>query len=93
MDKKTVTTISYLSRLMIDKEKEEKIVQDLDNIIEFVDQLNDADTSDVEPLTNPLEKTAKTRDDQVTAKNLKRELLEIAPSSNEDYFLVPRVVE
>ena len=93
MDKKTVTTISYLSRLRIDKEKEEKIVQDLDNIIEFVDQLNDADTSNVEPLTNPLEKTAKTRTDQVTAKNLKKELLEIAPSSNDDYFLVPRVVE
>ena len=93
MDKKTVTTISYLSRLRIDKEKEEKIVQDLDNIIEFVDQLNDADTSDVEPLTNPLEKTAKTRTDEVTAKNLKKELLEIAPSSNDDYFLVPRVVE
>ena len=93
MDKKTVTTISYLSRLRIDKEKEEKIVQDLDNIIEFVDQLNDVDTSDVEPLTNPLEKTAKTRSDKVTAKNLKKELLEIAPSSNDDYFLVPRVVE
>tara|TARA_B100000073_G_scaffold163042_1_gene134897 strand:- start:213 stop:494 length:282 start_codon:yes stop_codon:yes gene_type:complete len=93
MDKKTVTTISYLSRLMIDKEKEEKIVQDLDNIIEFVDQLNDADTSNVEPLTNPLEKTAKTRTDKITAKNLKKELLEIAPSSNDDYFLVPRVVE
>ena len=93
MDKKTVTTISYLSRLRIDKEKEEKIIQDLDNIIEFVDQLNDADTSDVEPLTNPLEKTAKTRSDQITAKNLKKELLEIAPSSNDDYFLVPRVVE
>ena len=93
MDKKTVTTISYLSRLRIDKEKEEKIVKDLDNIIEFVDQLNDADTSDVEPLTNPLEKTAKTRSDQITAKNLKTELLEIAPSSNDDYFLVPRVVE
>jgi len=93
MDKKTVTTISYLSRLRIDKEKEEKIVQDLDNIIEFVDQLNDADTSNVEPLTNPLEKTAKTRTDKITAKNLKKELLEIAPSSNDDYFLVPRVVE
>ena len=93
MDKKTVTTISYLSRLRIDKEKEEKIIQDLDNIIEFVDQLNDADTSDVDPLTNPLEKTAKTRSDQITAKNLKKELLEIAPSSNDDYFIVPRVVE
>ena len=93
MDKKTVTTISYLSRLRIDKEKEEKIVKDLDNIIEFVDQLNDANTSDVEPLTNPLEKIAKTRSDKITAKNLKKELLEIAPSSNDDYFLVPRVVE
>ena len=93
MDKKTVTTISYLSRLKIDPEKEEKITSDLENIIKFVDQLNDAETSDIEPLTNPLEKTAKTRADQVTAKNLKKELLEIGPSSNEDYFLVPRVVE
>jgi len=93
MDKKTVTTISYLSRLKIDGEKEEKIVKDLSNIIEFVDQLNDANTSNVEPLANPLEKTAKTRVDEVTAKNLKKELLQIAPSSNEDYFLVPRVVE
>ena len=93
MDKKTVTTISYLSRLNIDTEKEDKIISDLDNIISFVDQLNDADTNNIEPLSNPLEKTAKTRKDDVTAKNLKKELLEIAPSSNEDYFLVPRVVE
>ena len=93
MDKKTVTTISYLSRLKIDYKKEEKIIKDLDNIIEFVDQLDDVDTSNIEPLTNPLEKTAKTRTDIVTAKNLKDELLEIAPSSKEDYFLVPRVVE
>ena len=93
MDKKTVTTISYLSRLKIDGAKEEKIIKDLGNIIKFVDQLNDADTVDVSPLTNPLEKTAKKRKDIVTAKNLKKELLEIAPSANEDYFLVPRVVE
>ena len=93
MDKKTVTTISYLSRLKIDDQKEEKIINDLDNIIEFVDQLNDVDTLEIAPLTNPLEKTAKTRKDIITAKNLKKELLEVAPSANEDYFLVPRVVE
>ena len=93
MDKKTVTTISYLSRLKIDAEKEQKIINDLSNIIEFVDQLNDIDTSEIAPLANPLEKTAKTRKDIVTAKNLKKKLLEVAPSANEDYFLVPRVVE
>ena len=47
MDKKTVTTISYLSRLKIDGEKEEKIIKDLSNIIEFVDQLNDVDTTEI----------------------------------------------
>ena len=93
MDKKTVTTISYLSRLKIDNDKEEKIINDLGNIIEFVDQLNEVDTTEITPLTNPLEKTAKTRKDIVTSKNLKKELLEVAPSANEDYFLVPRVVE
>ena len=93
MDKKTVTTISYLSRLKIDDEKEQKIISDLSNIIEFVDQLNDVDTSKIDHLANPLEKTAKTRKDIVTAKNLKKKLLEVAPSANEDYFLVPRVVE
>ena len=93
MDKKTVTTISYLSRLKIDNDKEEKIIYDLGNIIEFVDQLNEVDTTEITPLTNPLEKTAKTRKDIVTAKNLKKKLLEVAPSANDDYFLVPRVVE
>ena len=93
MDKKTVTTISYLSRLKIDDEKEEKIINDLDNIIEFVDQLNNVDTAEIAPLANPLEKTAKTSKDIVTAKNLKKKLLEVAPSANGDYFLVPRVVE
>ena len=65
MDKKTVETISYLSRLKIDVEKEDKITEDLKNIIKFVDQLNDVNTSKINPLTNPLEKTAKTREDHV----------------------------
>ena len=93
MDKETVATISYLSRLAFDRENEEKITKDLENIIKFVDQLESIDTSNVDPLTNPLEKTAKTRVDEVTAKNRKEKFLKNAPDANEDYFLVPRVVE
>jgi aspartyl-tRNA(Asn)/glutamyl-tRNA(Gln) amidotransferase subunit C len=93
MDKETVATISYLSRLAFDKENEEKITKDLENIIEFVDQLDGVDTSDIEPLKSPLEKTAKTREDEITAKNRKEQFLKNAPDANEDYFLVPRVVE
>ena len=93
MDKETVATISYLSRLAFDEENEKKITKDLENIIEFVDQLDAVNTSNIEPLTSPLEKTAKTRVDEVTAKNRKENFLENAPKANEDYFLVPRVVE
>ena len=93
MDKETVATISYLSRLAFDKENEEKITKDLENIIDFVDQLEGVDTSDIEPLKSPLEKTAKTREDEITAKNRKEQFFKNAPDANEDYFLVPRVVE
>ena len=93
MDKKTVSTIAYLSRLSLNEENEDKITEDLKNIIKFVDQLDQADTNNIKPLANPLEKTAKTRTDNVTAKNRKEVFLERSPKSNEDYFLVPRVVE
>ena len=93
MDKKTVSTIAYLSRLSLNEENEDKITEDLKNIIKFVDQLDGADTNNIEPLANPLEKIAKTRTDNVTAKNRKEVFLERSPKSNEDYFLVPRVVE
>ena len=93
MDKKTVSTIAYLSRLSLNEENEDKITEDLKNIIKFVDQLDGANTNNIEPLANPLEKTAKTRTDNVTAKNRKEVFLERSPKSNEDYFLVPRVVE
>ena len=93
MDKKTVSIIAYLSRLSLNEENEDKITGDLKNIIKFVDQLDGADTNNIEPLANPLEKTAKTRTDNVTAKNRKEVFLERSPKSNEDYFLVPRVVE
>ena len=93
MDKKTVSTIAYLSRLSLNEENEDKITKDLKNIIKFVDQLDAARVDGVEPLSNPLEKKAHTREDKVTAENRKDTFLERSPRSNEDYFLVPRVVE
>ena len=93
MDKKTVTTIAYLSRIALDEGNEDKITTDLENIIKFVDKLDNANVDGIEPLTNPLEKKAQTREDKVTAENRKDTFLDRAPKSNEDYFLVPRVVE
>ena len=71
MDNKTVETISYLARLKLDKDKKEKITKDLENIIDFVAELQDLNTEDIVPLSNPLEKVAPKREDSVTSKSRK----------------------
>jgi len=93
MDKETVSTIVHLSRLSLENEKGDKLISDLEEILEFVDQLNDANTENVDPLSSPLEMTARLRNDDLNSKDRKSKFLSNAPDSNEDYFLVPRVVE
>ena len=93
MDNKTVETISYLARLKLDKDKKEKITKDLENIINFVAELQDLNTEDIAPLANPLEKVAPKRKDAVTSRSRKEAFLSNSPESDQDYFIVPKVVE
>ena len=93
MDNKTVETISYLARLKLDKDKKEKITKDLENIINFVAELQELDTTDIAPLANPVEKVAPKREDSVNSKNRKDAFLLNSPESDQDYFMVPKVVE
>lgn len=93
MDQETVSTICYLARLEIDKNKSKKIIQDLETIIELIGSLQEIDTSSIEPLYSPLEMTALIHEDVENSDNKKDKFLENAALSNEDYFLVPRVVE
>ena len=58
MDQETVSTICYLARLQIEKNKSEKIKQDLETIIDLIDGLQKIDTSSIDPLYSPLEMTA-----------------------------------
>ena len=93
MDQETVRTICYLARLEIDVEKSEKIQNDLETIIELIGSLQNVDTSYIEPLFSPLEMTAFKHEDIENSDNKKDKFLENAAASNDDYFLVPRVVE
>ena len=93
MDNKTVETISYLARLQLEKDKKEKILKDLENIINFVDELQDLNTENIAPLANPLENVAPKRKDTVTSRSRKEAFLSNCPESDQDYFIVPKVVE
>ena len=93
IDLKTIKQISKLSRISVDDEKAKKLEGDLNSIFEFIEKLNELKTEDVEPLTSIAETTLKLRSDEVKSKNIRNQILKNSPENNEDFFVVPKVVE
>ena len=93
IDLKTIKHISKLSRISVDDEKAKKLEVDLNSIFEFIEKLNELKTEDIEPLTSIAETTLKFRSDDVKSKNIKNQILKNSPENNEDFFVVPKVVE
>jgi aspartyl-tRNA(Asn)/glutamyl-tRNA(Gln) amidotransferase subunit C len=93
IDLKTIKHISKLSRISVDDEKAKKLENDLNSIFEFIEKLNELKTEDVEPLTSISETTLKFRSDEVKSKNIRNQILKNSPENNEDFFVVPKVVE
>ena len=93
IDLKTIKHISKLSRISVDDEKAKKLAGDMNSIFDFIEKLNELDTSNVEPLTSVAETTLKLRVDEVKSGNIREQVLKNSPDENEDFFVVPRVVE
>ena len=93
IDLKTIKHISKLSRISVDDKKAEKLAGDLNSIFEFIEKLNKLDTKNIEPLTSVAETTLKFRNDEVKSKDIRDPILKNSPDENEDFFVVPKVVE
>ena len=93
IDLKTIKHISKLSRISVDDEKAKKLAGDMNSIFDFIEKLNELNTDNVEPLTSVAETTLKLRVDEVKSKNIRDQILKNSPEENEDFFVVPRVVE
>ena len=93
IDLKTIKHIAKLSRISLENEKAQKLATDLSSIFEFIEKLNELNTKDVEPLTSIAETTLKFRKDEVKSENIREKILKNSPSDNQDFFVVPKVVE
>ena len=93
IDLKTIKHISKLSRISVDDAKANKLAGDLNSIFDFIEKLNELNTNNVEPLTSVAETTLKLRADEVKSGNIRDQILKNSPEENEDFFVVPRVVE
>ena len=90
---KTIKHISKLSRISVDDKKAKKLEGDLNSIFEFIEKLNELNTDKVEPLTSIAETTLKFRTDEVKSNDIRNQILKNSPEKNEDFFVVPKVVE
>ena len=93
LDLKTVKHISKLARISVDEEKANKLAGDLNSIFEFIEKLNELNTENVEPLTSVANTTLRFRKDEIESKNIREKILSNSPDNNEDFFVVPKVVE
>ncbi len=95
IDKTTVEKVAQLAQLTVPEADKEKVAGELSNILGFVEQLGEVDTSDVEPIANvlELESDAPLREDQISDGNAPDRVLTNAPDRVQDFFAVPKVVE
>ena len=92
-DKKSLLKLGKLARISISDDKLNNLSQDLNSILEFVDQLKEIRTDQVDPTSNSLNQKLEVRDDKVENKNSAEDVLENAPEKEMNFFIVPKVIE
>ncbi len=92
-DKKSLLKLGKLARISISDDKLNNLSKDLNSILEFVDQLKEIKTDQVDPTSNSLNQKLEVRDDKVDTKNSAEDVLENAPEKEMDFFVVPKVIE
>ena len=93
VDKDTVRRIARLARLALEDERVEPMVQELNGILAWVEQLKEVDIEGVAPLTSVVEQRLKMREDVVTDGGNADALMINAPGGEDHFFVVPKVVE
>jgi aspartyl-tRNA(Asn)/glutamyl-tRNA(Gln) amidotransferase subunit C len=88
-----IKKIAHLARLQVSETEANKLCHDIGNILSLVDQLQSANTLNIEPMANPLDATQVLRADVVTEINKRDQLQKISPLVEDGLFLVPKVIE
>ena len=93
IDKNTVKKVAGLARLRLTDAEMEKYAGQLNNIMGFVEQLNEVNTDNIAPLPSPVDMDLPLRKDEVTDGDCVDAVLANAPEAVEGFYVVPKVVE
>jgi aspartyl-tRNA(Asn)/glutamyl-tRNA(Gln) amidotransferase subunit C len=92
IDQETITKIAHLARLEIADHERESILEDLNNVLNFMSKLNELCTDHVKPLVYMTDEVNVLREDQAKHELCTEEVLQNAPKHDEKYFKVPKVI-
>jgi aspartyl-tRNA(Asn)/glutamyl-tRNA(Gln) amidotransferase subunit C len=93
VDSQTVRRIAHLARIAVAEDEVEHLKGELNAMLAFVEQLSEVDVTGVEPMTSVTPMAMKKRKDAVTDGGNADAVLKNAPASDDNFFLVPKVVE
>jgi len=93
VDEATVRRIARLARIKITDEEAKGLEAELSGILDWVEQLGEVDTSNVEPMTRVVAQELKQRADVVDDGGIADAIIENAPFAEDHFFVVPKVVE
>ena len=93
VDEATVRRVARLARIAVTDEEARRLQGELSGILDWVEQLREVDVEGVEPMTSVVKMAMKKRADVVTEGGDPRRILANAPMTENNFFLVPRVVE
>lgn len=93
IDTATAAKVAKLARIRVEDDDLPALAQEFNNILGFIEQLNEVDVDGVEPMTSVTPMRLKRRVDEVTDGNQQAKVLANAPDAREGFFAVPKVVE
>ena len=93
VDIDTVKRVAKLARIEVSAEQATKMQGDLNTILGFVEQLNEVDIEGVEPMTSVVDVAMKKRADVVSDGDKAEDITANAPASEDNFFMVPKVIE
>jgi aspartyl-tRNA(Asn)/glutamyl-tRNA(Gln) amidotransferase subunit C len=93
VDPQTVRKIASLARIAVTDAQVDAMVPELNNILGWIEQLGEVDTSAVEPMTAVIPNSLRLRDDAVTDGDVRDAVLKNAPQAEHGFFAVPKVIE
>lgn len=88
-----IKKIAHLARLNLTESDSKLYAPQLSNILNFIEQMNQVDTANIEPLAHPLDVEQRFRKDIVTEKDQREKFQNIAPEVEAGLYLVPQVIE